>query len=235
MKKIVYLLTIFAVIVFPRALYAAQPSIGVLEFRNTSGAAWWSGGVGWDLSGMLSNELSNTRSFQVVERKKIQSVLSEQNLAASGRVNNATGAKIGKLIGAKYLVTANVSAFERNVQDTGGGISYKGISIGGKKDKAYIAVDLRVIDSTTGAVAYSRTVEARSGGGGLRLGVFKNGFGGNLKNEKRTPVGKAIRAVIVEISNYLECAMVTKGSCLSDYDAKEQRRKDSLSNSIQLD
>ena len=235
MKRIVYLLTIFAVILSSNVSFAASPSVGVLEFRNTSGAAWWRGGVGWDLSGMLSNELSNTGSFQVVERNKLQSVLSEQNLASSGRVTNSTGAKIGKLIGAKYLVTANVSAYEHNVQDTGGGLSYKGISLGGKKDKAYIAVDLRVIDSTTGAVAYSRTVEARSGGGGIRLGVFKDGFSGNLKNEKRTPAGKAIRAVIVEISNYLECAMVDKGSCMAEYDAKERKRKDSLSNSIQLD
>lgn len=235
MKKIVYFIAIFAVIIFPRASFADQPSVGVLEFRNSSGAAWWGGGVGWDLSGMLSNELSNTRSFQVVERKKLRSVLNEQNLNSSGRVDKSTGAKIGKLIGAQYLVTANVSAYERNVQDTGGGLSYKGISIGGKKDKAYIAVDLRVIDSTTGAVAYSRTVEARSSGGGLRLGVFKDGFGGNLKNEKRTPAGKAIRAVIVEISNYLECAMVKQNRCMDEYDAKEEKRKSSLSNSIQLD
>lgn len=235
MRRIVYFIALCAVLLFPRALLAAQPSVGVLEFSNTSGAAWWSGGVGWDLSGMLSNELSNTGSFQVVERKKLQSVLSEQNLNASGRVNKSTGAKIGQLIGAKYLVTANVSAFERNVQDTGGGISYKGISIGGKKDKAYIAVDLRVINSTTGAISYSRTVEARSGGGGLKLGLYRGGFGGNLKNEKRTPVGKAIRAVVVEITNYLECAMVTKGSCMSEFDAKERKRKASLSKGIQLD
>src|SRR6478672_3129283 len=60
--------------------------VGVAEFTNQSGAAWWRGGVGWELSGMLSNELSSSGLFKVVERAKLESVLEEQNLAASGRV-----------------------------------------------------------------------------------------------------------------------------------------------------
>ena len=43
-----------------------KPSIGVAEFRNESGAGWWRGGVGWELSGMLANELAATRKYQVM-------------------------------------------------------------------------------------------------------------------------------------------------------------------------
>jgi curli biogenesis system outer membrane secretion channel CsgG len=107
--------------------------------------------------------------------------------------------------------------------------------VGGKKDEAYIAVDLRVIDSTTGEVAYVRTVEARSGGFGISLGAYKGGFGGNLANEKKTPAGKAIRAVVVEISDYLECAMVDQDRCMEEYDAKEEKRRDGLKSGIKLD
>src|SRR5688572_17505811 len=81
-----------------------KPVIAVAEFKNESGAGWWSGGVGWELSGMLSNELVATGDFAVVERDKLENVLEEQNLAASGRVEGGTGAKIGKLIGADYLI-----------------------------------------------------------------------------------------------------------------------------------
>ena len=219
------------------AAYAAsKPSIGVSEFRNSaSGVYWWRGGVGWELSGMLTNELAGTKKFKVVERTKLEPVLREQNLAASGRVSKGTGAKVGRLTGAQYLVFATVSAFERDVQETGGGISFKGISIGGKKDEAYIAVDLRVVDTTSGEVAFTRTVEARSGGRGFSLGLFRGGFGGNLANEKKTPAGKAIRAVIAEISDYLVCAMVKQDGCMAEYDAKEQKRRDSLKDSINLD
>jgi len=44
----------------------AKPVVAVAEFLNESGAAWWRGGVGWELSGMLSNELSSSGAFRVV-------------------------------------------------------------------------------------------------------------------------------------------------------------------------
>ncbi len=184
---------------------------------------------------MLTNELANTGKFSVVERSRLEPVLMEQDLARAGRIAKGTGAKIGKLTGAQYMVLATVSAFERNVQNTGGGFSFKGISIGGKKDQAYIAVDLRVVNTTTGAIDFARTVEARSGGLGFNLGLFRGGFGGRLANEKKTPAGKAIRAVIAEISDYLACAMVDRGRCLAEFDAKEQKRRSSLKDKIKLD
>ena len=39
----------------------------------------------------------------------------------------------------------------------------------------------------------------------------------------------------MEIVEYLECAMVDKGNCMSEYDAKEQRRKAKTKKSIALD
>ena len=91
------------------AFAQGKPAIGVAEFKNESGAAWWRGGVGWELSGMLSNELSSTGSFRVVERAKLEKVLEEQNLAASGRVRSGTGAKMGQVTGADYLGTAGLT------------------------------------------------------------------------------------------------------------------------------
>ena len=47
---------------------SGKPVVAVTEFRNESGAAWWRGGVGWELAGMLTNELASTGDFKVVER-----------------------------------------------------------------------------------------------------------------------------------------------------------------------
>ncbi|HET7064285.1 MAG TPA: CsgG/HfaB family protein, partial [Rudaea sp.] len=135
-----------------------RPVVGVAEFTNQSGAAWWRGGVGWELSGMLSNELSSSGAFRVVERQKLQSVLEEQNLAASGRVAKGTGAKIGKVTGAQYLITGTVTAYEENTSSTGGGLSFKGIGFGGKSAEAYLAVDIRVINTETSDIDFSRTI-----------------------------------------------------------------------------
>jgi curli biogenesis system outer membrane secretion channel CsgG len=216
-------------------LAADKPVMAVAEFTNSSSAAWWRGGVGWELTDMLTNELVATKSFKMVERKKLDAVLNEQNLAASGRVSGSSAAKIGKLTGAQYLVTGTVSAFEMNTTDSGGGLSYGGFSVGGKKETAYMAVDLRVVDTTTGEIVDTRTVEGYSKGGGLRLGMYKWGAGGTLSQEKKTPTGKAIRAAIIESSNYLECSMVKKNKCMADYDAKEQRRRDSATGALELE
>ena len=237
MKKAI-IIGLFAVALLTGAssLFAAGPVVGVAEFRNNAtGAYWWGHGVGWELSGMLTNELAATNAFTVVERSKLEHVLREQDLADYGRVRPGTGAKIGQLTGAQYLVLGTVTAFEDKTRGTGGGIGYKGIRVGGKKKEAYMAVDIRVVDTTTGEVAFVRSVEARAGGRGFNIGLSRGGFSGALADEKDTPVGKAIRAMVIEVSDYLECAMVDKGSCMAEFDAKEKKRRASAKDAIKLD
>ena len=214
---------------------AGKPTIGVAEFKNESGAGWWRGGVGWELAGMLSNELAATGKFRIVERSKLESVMEEQNLAASGRVRSGTGAKIGQLTGAQYLVMGTVTAYEEDVASTGGGISFKGISLGGKKENAYLAVDIRVVNTETGEVDYVRTIEGNAKGGGMSVGISRGGFGGALASEKSTPAGKAIRAAVVLTTDYLECVMVNQNGCESKFEAADQRRRAKTRESLDLD
>lgn len=234
-KKIMMMFCALSCLLVPMAVEAAGPVMAVNDFtNNVTGVYWWHSGVGRDLAGMLTNELAGTNAFQMVERAKLGAILDEQDLGASGRVTPATAAKIGKMIGAQYLVTGTVTAFEETGKDSAG-VGFRGIRVGGKKKETYLAVDLRVIDSTTGVVAFTRTVEARSSAKGISLGLYRGGFGGNLDKEKKTPAGKAIRAMVVEAADYLECAMVSKGSCLAEYEAKERKRRDGLKDSIKLD
>ncbi len=229
-------LALAASMLAPVVVAQEKPVIAVIEFKNESGAAWWKGGVGWELSGMLSNELAATGDFRVLERTKLESVMSEQDLAMSGRVDPATGAKFGKLVGAQYLIAGTVTAYEESTAGTGGGLSFGGISVGGKSEKAYLAIDLRVIDSSTGEIAHVRTVEGTSKGGGISLGLYRGGFGGTLDNYKNTPAGKSIRAALVEASDYLTCVMVEKSSgCKAEYDAKESRRREGIKSALDLD
>lgn len=210
-------------------------SLGVKEFRNNTNAGWWHSGVGADLASMLSNELSSSEKFSMVERDKLQGVLDEQDLAESGKVDPKKAAKAGKLTGAQYIVYGTVSAYEEDTSSTGGGLSFGGISVGGDKGTAYLAVDIRIVDTTTGEIEHSRTIEGKSGSGGISVGFYKNGLGGNLKKEEKTPAGKAIRACVVEISEYLECAMVDKDDCMDKYKKKEEKRRKKTKEAIDLD
>lgn len=233
--KIRILSSILLLFIATAVMAADKPVVGVAEFTNDTSAGWWHSDVGRELSGMLTNELASTGKLKVVERSKLEKVLDEQDLAASGRIKKGTGAKVGEVTGAQYLVFATVSAFDTETASTGGGISFRGISVGGKKEEAYIAVDLRVVDTTSGEVAFTRTIEARAGGGGLNLGLYRGGFGGSLGKHEKTPTGKAIRAMIMEISEYLGCVMVDQDGCESEYAAKEKSRRDKTKKSIKLD
>ncbi|MGD8564492.1 MAG: CsgG/HfaB family protein [Desulfarculaceae bacterium] len=238
MKKIILAALAIALVVGVMsgvALAAKKPVLGVVEFKNTSGAAWWRGGMGWELAGLVINELASGGKFRMVERKKLESVLREQDLGASGRVRRRTAAKMGKITGAQYLVMGTVTAYEEKTSGGGGGISIGPISIGGKKEDAYISVDLRVVDSTTGEIAFTRAIEATSSGGGLSLGVHTGIFGGSLGGFEKTPAGKALRACIIEIAEYLECVMVDRDGCEAEYQAKEKRRRKKTKDSIKLD
>jgi curli biogenesis system outer membrane secretion channel CsgG len=210
-------------------------TVAVAEFKNESGAGWWRGGVGWELSGMLANELVATRAFSVVERSRLESVLSEQNLAASGRMAPGQGARIGQLTGAKYLIMGTVTSYEERTASTGGGISFRGVSVGGKSNTAYLAVDLRVVNSETGEIEFVRTIEGEAKGGGVSVGLYRGGFGGALANENNTPAGKAIRAALVLATDYLECVMVKQDRCEREFDAADDRRRDRTRRSLRTD
>ena len=170
-----------------------------------------------------------------MERWKVSSVLDEQDLSSSGRISRSTGAQIGKLTGAKYLVFATVTAFDTKSRGVGGGLSYKGYSLGGRKEDAYLAVDLRVVDTTTGEVEFVRTIEGRAASYGVHGSGYRGGLGGSLGKYENTPTGKAIRAAVMEITDYLGCAMVDKDSCMDEYNAKEKSRRDKTKKSIKLD
>lgn len=56
------------------------------------------------LQQMLLSELSQSTALRVVERGRIQELLQEQDLLAEGRVDAATAARIGQIVGARYMV-----------------------------------------------------------------------------------------------------------------------------------
>jgi len=210
----------------------SRPIIGVLKFQDESGAMFLQGGAGRALTTMLTNELSARPAFNVVERQKLRAVIEEQNLSASGRVSPETSIQIGKLTGAQYLITGTVTAFENNTETKvkrgfmGYGGSVQQVSLGG-----YLAVDLRVIDTTTGEIRYARTIEGRTPpsensdeqGGRIGLGALDDG-----------PGSRALRAAVIEIIDYLECAMTRRDACLAEFDAREKARVERTRQSMQI-
>ena len=84
-----------------------RPGVAVMPFDN--GGSYGQDRENFDalqkgIAGMLISELAANPAARVVEREEIQKLIEEQNLGPSGRVDAQTAAKIGKLVGARYVV-----------------------------------------------------------------------------------------------------------------------------------
>ena len=234
------------------------PTVSVPDFKNeVTNIPWWSANVSTQLADALANELAAT-GVQVVERQHVQEVLSEQEMVELGIVKPAEeSAQSGQMTGAQYLILGRVNAYEAEVEEKADAKSSSFLGFGSTQAayeaKAYIAIDLRVVDTTTGVVVGSRTVEGTAkdttevqaqggslgplagligsatnatGAGAIALGVFGSFSQSEVSAEKKqTPVGKAIRAALIEASNYVDCVLVRQDRCINEYAAKDAERR----------
>lgn len=222
-----------------------RPILAVAEFTNdATSVGWWGGGIGSELASMLASELAAINAFVVVERERLDRVLDEQDLAASGRIRQDTAAASGRLVGAQYIVMGTVTDYSENTSRRGGGLNVRGPSIGGRRanigvgggqSEAYIAVDVRVVNATTGELVHVRTIEGRTQDSSVSLRGSVGRLGGDLARENDTPAGEAIRAALIEITDYLECEMVLQtAACQARYQERETRRRERTRSAIRF-
>jgi curli biogenesis system outer membrane secretion channel CsgG len=176
-----------ALVAGPAAAQSTRPTIAVLNFEYGTIQRWWSGNqdIGEGISDMIVDELVNDGSFRVIERKRLDAVLAEQNFSNSERADPSakTVAQIGKALGVKYLVVGSVTKFgteQSNKSFGGGGYgSAFGLgSVGTAKGKANVAITARIIDTTTGEIMASAKGDGTSKRSGLLLGGAGGGGGG---------------------------------------------------------
>jgi len=93
------------------------------------------------LAQMLISDLTSLEGVKVVERERLQEVLKEQQLGTSGKLDPRTAARIGKLLGARYLVLGSyfdaLGTFRADARlvDVETGEIVKSIGAGGKADE----------------------------------------------------------------------------------------------------
>src|SRR5437016_10498087 len=80
-----------------------KPVIAVLYFDNNSIGKDHADydGVGKGIADMLITDMSQNQSVRVVERDRIQALVTEQNLTKSGAIDPTTAVRLGKIIGAQ--------------------------------------------------------------------------------------------------------------------------------------
>jgi curli biogenesis system outer membrane secretion channel CsgG len=165
----------------------AKPRVAVMDFDNKTGYRGWRLGQG--ASDMLSTEMVKIGKFRMMERERIAAILKEQKLGTSGLVNPSTAAQVGKVIGVEYIITGAVTEYGES-RGGGGG---RGVSVGTRGYSA--AVDIRLVDTTTGEIVFADTASHSLGSVSVR--VFGIGGGESFDEKKAT---EALREAIKELA-----------------------------------
>ena len=166
------------------AAQATRPAVAVMDFEYGSIDNWWGQyDIGKGMSDQVVDALVNDGTFRVIERKKLDTVLAEQDFAQSNRADPsaATLAKIGKIKGVKYIISGSITKFA--TESRGGAVRIKGIGLGGKKAKSEVNLTARVIDVTSGEIVASVKGHGESSkGGGASFAT--GGFGAGTDSEE---------------------------------------------------
>lgn len=179
-----------------------KQAIGCKDFDNEAG---WSGQweIGHNLTIMLESSLFDSGRFVIVEREKLGDVLGEQDLAASGRAAKSKVAKTGLVRSARYIASGAVTEVSENQSGGGGGISFKGVRLGGGKNEAQITVIVKLIDTTTGEIVAKERVVGKAGGTSLTVGLSHGDLDTDLGGFKKTPLGQAAQDCIAKASEFI--------------------------------
>lgn len=83
----------------------ARPTVAVIQFNNSSlvNHAEYEP-LSRGMADLFGTTLRGNSSIRVVERDALEAVLREQNLATQGRIDDETAARIGRVLGARYLI-----------------------------------------------------------------------------------------------------------------------------------
>ena len=183
----------------PRTLPAYKYSgkkipVVVMDFETRVPGHGWR--VGKGASDMLITALVKTKKYRVYERERLKSIMKEQKLQMSGAVDMSTAVQIGKLVGAKYILTGAVTEF---------GVAKSGAHGGGffdvGKQHYRATVDVRAVNVKTGEIVFADT-----GSGALKSrSVSVLGFGGGERYDEKK-ASESMRMAIDDVMSriYIE-------------------------------
>ncbi|MGM0414711.1 MAG: CsgG/HfaB family protein [Bacillota bacterium] len=121
---------------------------------------------------MMITALHRSRQFKVLDRSALGNFMNEQNLVSQERTINGQGAKVGEMLGSEYLITGAITEYQIDKKSAG-----LGLAIGGKGGQqeyalASCALDIRVINTTSGEVVWARSFKKEIEGKKISFQVF---------------------------------------------------------------
>jgi curli biogenesis system outer membrane secretion channel CsgG len=167
--------------------------IAVLDFDyGTIQDRWWGqADIGKGLATQVVDALVEDGTFRVIERTKLATILGEQDFAKTNRAEPeaAALAKVGKVLGIRYILAGSVTKFASSAKKFGGGVTgavarsaigpLGGFSL--RKVKHEVELTARLIDTKTAEVVASfKGAGLSKKGGGIGLEGGAGGEGASL-------------------------------------------------------
>ncbi len=220
MKHVVsgFLLALSMAIAPSSAFAQAKIRIAIWDFDNNAATSWWfyneMGPAARNHIDTAFSELETlSAKFTVLERDKLALVMKEQGLATTGAVDPQTAAKVGRLLGVKYILTGGIDKFAINT--TRGGIG--AIGIGGNMTTADATINIRMIDTTTAEriISIAETGQVKKGGGFVRGTSLSRDAEWGIASEA---IEKASKAIVTKLTtgDYLAKIGSAAGSAVAE-------------------
>jgi len=189
---------------------SSRPTVAIMDFDyGTVGYHWWGDyDIGKGMADQVVDALLEDGSFRVIERKKLDTVLAEQDFSHSDRADPSAAklTKLGKVLGVRYIIAGSITKFGGEEKNYGAG-GFGGGKLGGlgvKKAKTQVSLTARMIDTTTGEILLSAKGEGISNkGGGLKFGGAGGGGGAGFSmsssDYKASAIGEAQEAATKDL------------------------------------
>jgi curli biogenesis system outer membrane secretion channel CsgG len=190
--------------------------------------------IGKGIRAMLVKRMADANKVVIVERAKVDQLMSEQDRNASNRVKQGSGARVGRISGADAVLAGDIIIFGRDDKKTNigaGGFArgpFAGIHIKKEEDKAVVAIDYRLIDAETSEVlatgeARGESTRKSSGFGGMG-GSFGGGGGGGIdmtsSNFGQTIIGEATMDCVNKLAEILSQQATTMKKTVREVEAR---------------
>ena len=195
----------FLLIVLSGSIFAAKPVVGIGEITSNVG------GNPQSFQTMLETAISQTNKFELMERSRMDDLLGEQALSAGGLTQGS--GEIGGLGGIDYLVYGSITKLGTKSD----AVALGGIAAGGQK--AEMSVDIRIVDTSTGSIRISKTVQkqASSGGGFAMEGFAVGGEEADPLGEVQRLTANAVAALLAMEIFPIKVINVSKGQAYVNY------------------
>jgi curli biogenesis system outer membrane secretion channel CsgG len=174
--------------------------IAIWEVENHAESSYWfRNDMGPAARNTIDSEFSENKvlsdRFSIVERDKMDLVLKEQGLGQAGALDPQTAAKVGRILGVKYILVGGIDKF--NIQTTKAAVGAFGV--GGSLAQAQATINIRLIDTTTAerVLSLQGDAEVKKGGGFFKGTSMSRETEWGLASETIQKASKATVAKVV--------------------------------------